>query len=137
MLDRFRNRWYAFFYRTISSILKIVFTIEAGFLSRSHRQKLAHYSADIISWGVVIIIIIYLGELLELPITYYNIFSYLFIRNLIIMATISILLYISMSELFVRLIPDFIVAKSFLRPILIILSLIIGHDFIFTPKLLG
>jgi len=126
-----------FFYRTISSFLRIIFIIEAGFVSRSLRQKLAHYSADIISWGVVIVIIIYLGELLELPITYYNIFSYLFIRNLIIMAAVSILFYVSISELIIRIFPDPIVAKTYLRPILIILSLTIGHDFIFTPKLLG
>lgn len=137
MLNKLRRRWYSYFYKIISTFLGILFIIEAGFVGKSLRRKLSHYSTDIVSWGVVFVIIIYVGETLELPITYYDIYSYLFIRNLIIMATVSILFHISISELSKRIIPGTMSMKAKLRPILIILSLIVGHDFIFTPKLLA
>jgi hypothetical protein len=137
MLKDLRRRWYSFFYRIISTSLRIIFIIEAGFVGRSFRRKLAHYSTDIISWGLVILILIYVGETLDFPITYYDVYSLLFVRNLIIMATVSILFHISISELSVRIIPVSTASKKYLRPILITLAMIVGHDFIFSPKLLA
>jgi hypothetical protein len=137
MLSKIRRTWYAPFLNISLITWRIILVIEAGFVGRSTQRKLGHYTADILAWGSFILLLIYIGEAVRLPITYFNVYSWPFIRNLIIMAAVSIILHTSLSELLGRIIPSTSVLRAYTRPFLIILSLIIGHDFIFTPQLLS
>jgi len=137
MINRLRRLWYRPFLRLSLATWTILLLVEAGFASRSTQRKLGKYTADVLAWGCLILVIIYSGEILGLPITYYDVFSMVFIRNLIIMALVSNLLHISMWESIERIMPFSTNDLHFLRPGSIMIALIMGHDFIFTPQILG
>jgi hypothetical protein len=70
MLRDMRRSYYNLFLEISHIGWAILLIIEAGFVSDSIHRKLSRYTADIVSWGFLILLPICVGETIGFPVTY-------------------------------------------------------------------